>query len=222
MEFSQRLTQLFSGLRTELVRSRVEIDAYRAIKAEEFGVFDYISPDENRLSDIIADMLNPTGAHGQGDAFLRLFLANLDIPIPARCADALIDREESTGYLVNHRRRIDVLIDFGASGVGIENKPWANEQADQIADYFKQLDKRYGASFVLVYLSGSGEYPASVSKKELSRRESQNQFRLMTYETDLLEWLDGCIGVCRADRVKWFLGEFRSYIGKQFATTVTD
>ncbi len=143
----------------------------------------------------------------------------LDIPIPARCVDARIDREESTSYLVNHRRRIDVLIDFGVSGIGIENKPWTVEQTDQIADYFRQLDKRYGADFVLVYLSGNGERPASVSKKELSWRESENQFRLMTYETDLLAWLDGCIGVCRAERGKWFLDEFRSYIRKHFDTT---
>ncbi len=222
MELTQRLTTLFSGLRTGLVRSRGEIREYDAINANEFSVFKYIAPDENCLSEIIADLLDPNGAHGQGDAFLRLLLNTLDIPIPFHCADARIDCEEPTSYLVNHRRRIDVLIDFGACGIGIENKPWAGEQTDQIADYFRQLDKRYGANFVLVYLSGNGERPESVSKKELSRRESQNQFRLMTYETDLLAWLDGCIGVCRAGRVKWFLVEFRSYIRKQFNTVTPD
>jgi hypothetical protein len=83
--------------------------------------------------------LTPRGAHAQGDAFLRFFLDTFDSQITARSADACIDHEESTSYLFNHRRRIDVLIAFGASGIGIENKPWAGEQTDQIADYFRQL-----------------------------------------------------------------------------------
>lgn len=42
--------------------------------AGDFNVFDFISPDENRLSDILAFLLNPGAAHGQGNIFLIHFL----------------------------------------------------------------------------------------------------------------------------------------------------
>ena len=50
-----------------------EIDRHLA---SNFNVFDYIVPnrDENRLSDIIANLLDPRGSHGQRDIFLRQFL----------------------------------------------------------------------------------------------------------------------------------------------------
>jgi hypothetical protein len=45
-----RKRQLFSGRKT----------------ASSFNVFTLIEPDENKLSDIIADLLDPQGRHGQG------------------------------------------------------------------------------------------------------------------------------------------------------------
>ena len=39
--------------------------------ATRFNVFDLIEPDENKLSDVLAGLLNPKGAHGQGDLFFR-------------------------------------------------------------------------------------------------------------------------------------------------------
>ena len=41
-------------------------------EATRFNVFDLIEPDENKLSDVLADLLDPKGNHGQGDLFLRL------------------------------------------------------------------------------------------------------------------------------------------------------
>src|SRR5262245_47098510 len=48
---------------------------YRARLAPDFSVFTrYIQPDENRLSLVLADLLDPDGDHGQGQLFLREFL----------------------------------------------------------------------------------------------------------------------------------------------------
>src|SRR4051794_32824876 len=48
-------------------------------EARRFNVFSLIKPDENRLSDILADLLDPDGPHGQGNLFLRLLLEQLGI-----------------------------------------------------------------------------------------------------------------------------------------------
>jgi hypothetical protein len=42
--------------------------------ARDFNLFDYIEPNENRLSDIMADLLRSDGPHGQGSIFLEAFL----------------------------------------------------------------------------------------------------------------------------------------------------
>ena len=47
--------------------------------ATGFNVFRLIEPDENKLSDILRDLLDPKGTHGQGDLFLRLLFEKLDL-----------------------------------------------------------------------------------------------------------------------------------------------
>jgi hypothetical protein len=42
--------------------------------SNRFNVFNYIKPDENKLSTIIADLLDVHGGHGQGSVFLNSFL----------------------------------------------------------------------------------------------------------------------------------------------------
>ena len=52
-----------------LAKTRVYTDRVLATRHNVFLL--YIQPDENRLSDILRDLLDPAGPHGQGDTFLR-------------------------------------------------------------------------------------------------------------------------------------------------------
>ena len=54
-------------------------------QATAFNVFDLIEPKENKLSDILADMLDPKGDHGQGELFLRLLLERISKNCGLRC-----------------------------------------------------------------------------------------------------------------------------------------
>lgn len=46
--------------------------------ATRFNVFGLIDPDENKFSDILKDLLDPNGTHGQGGVFLGLFLEKIE------------------------------------------------------------------------------------------------------------------------------------------------
>jgi hypothetical protein len=46
-------------------------------QATGFNVFDFIDPDENKLSDVLAWLLDPKGSHGQGDVFLPQLFEHL-------------------------------------------------------------------------------------------------------------------------------------------------
>jgi hypothetical protein len=130
--------------------SKRHLDRYLA---SDFDVFRYILPDENRLSDILADLLKPNGLHGQGDLFLREFLKVVGTKpeqfLPRNVRHVM--REDMTHHIMASHRRIDITIDFGVAGIGIENKPWAGEQPDQLRDYAAHLAKKYRDNFVLIY-----------------------------------------------------------------------
>lgn len=217
-EFGNRVPLFLEAVSRSLIEARPEIEEFNRIHAPKFNPFDYIRPDENPLSDILADLLNPNGHHGQGDRFLRHFLKRIGKDRETWPRVKII-REAATGHLANSRRRIDIEIDFGNFGVGIENKPWAEDQYKQVADYFTHLNRKYGERFVLVYLSGNGEGPSSqsVSAAVLKARETNRQYRLICYRPDLVKWLNECEAECKSDAVQWFLRQFRTYIQEQFA-----
>ena len=70
----QGLERFFNELAPKLEGERkVERELDRRL-ARNFNAFDYLRPDEQQLSKLIANLLDPKGKHGQGDVFLRRFL----------------------------------------------------------------------------------------------------------------------------------------------------
>ena len=218
----RRINAYLSGLRAELGQARNEIDAYNRTHSNGFNVFAYIDPNENGLSDILGDLLDPRGRHGQGDTFLRLLEKELDVTFPADSTAVKVYREEMTTYISNPLRRIDIVLDFGTFGVGIENKPWAGEQPEQVKDYFSHLERRYSKGFLLIYLSGDGMPPPSVGLAELIGREKLNQFRLLDYRVGLTAWIGECIESGEAESVRCFLRDFMSYVVRTFDPPASD
>src|ERR1039457_4161174 len=127
-------------------------------EATGFTAFDYIHPDENRLSDVICDLLDPSGKHGQGTLFLNSFLEVVGVPPETIYTRVRAKREDRTSYCSSSERRIDITLDFGDFGIGIENKPFAFEAENQLTDYSLHLRGKY-KRFLLVYLSGDGREP---------------------------------------------------------------
>jgi hypothetical protein len=135
-------------------------------EATGFNVFDLIYPDENKLSDILADLLDPKGNHGQGDLFLRLLFKQLELGSDAKLTkDATVHREAPTHGIQKYLRRIDVLVEAGIL-LAIENKVDSIEQHEQVKDYLEHL--RYctqvrPAPSMLIYLTPDGRPPESIS-----------------------------------------------------------
>ena len=186
--------------------------------ASDFNIFDYIAPDENRLSKIIADLLRPDGPHGQSSIFLEAFLQLIRISDERYYPDKIrnIVQEDSTVYASAFQRRIDITLDFGYVGIGIENKPWAGEQQDQLQDYQVHLSRKYSNNFVLIYLSGNGTEPQSLTPQTMKDLRTQGRLRVLTYRPDLQRWLETCYKECHAEKVRWFLRDFAKYVTQHF------
>jgi hypothetical protein len=213
---SEPLLQVFfDGLRQQVHFARDLQQRTNKIVAEGFSAFGYIDVLEPKLSAITADLLRADGSHGQGDVFIRSFVRALGVP--GRGAAPRIYTEARTQFIERNQRRIDLKLVWSDFVLGVENKPWALDQDEQIEDYVAHLQKEAGGHFLLAYLSADGSDPAptSISRErleELKKHGEKGGIRVLSYTQVMCQWLDECIRECQAEKVRWFLRDFRDYI----------
>lgn len=173
-------------------------------EATRFNVFDLIDPDENKFSDILKDLLDPNGSHGQGDMFLRLFVEKLGNTFQCKdTASAKVQREVCTTFLCNQLRRMDILVEMDIL-LAIENKVDSPEQENQVKDYLEHLARSTAVSeqrYVLIYLTPDGRHPVSVAEDEL-------RVCCWSYPRELTQWLEDCRRECKAPKIRFFISDF--------------
>ncbi len=216
------LDAFYEATRSRLDHFQVERQRIERCEAPRFNVFDNIDPDENFLSAVIHDLLDPLGKHGQGTLFLDTFLEAIGIPPERIFSPFRVKQEDQTLYCSSPARRIDITLEAGDWGIGIENKPFAMEGREQLKDYWVHLRRKYGQRYVLVYLSGDGSEPLSLSGDDLSALRAAGQFKSLAYPTDLYRWLDRCCHDCKADKVRWFLLDFAAFVSRRFELAEAD
>lgn len=197
--------------------------------APKFNTFDYISTNELGLSQILADLLNPKGSHGQEEDFLRVFIEhclpnvteNLTwLPFIENLQQTKVFVEEIT-WKIGTRRRMDIYLECKADdksyGICIENKPYAADQFKQLEDYAEELKKRNHKAWHLVYLSEYQDVPSEYSIKpdDLNDLTVNNQFSAIKF-SDLIGWLKACQVECQNNSVTEFLAQLIKFIRKQF------
>jgi hypothetical protein len=184
-------------------------------EATRFNVFDLIDPDENKLSDVLADLLDPKGNHGQGDLFLRLLFKQLDLGPDAKLAkDATVRREVPTHGILKYLRRIDVLVETFML-LAIENKVDSIDQPEQVKDYLEHLrhcTQVRRAPSMLIYLTRDGRPPESISREVVDQEVAGKRLCYWSYGRDLRAWLKECGSQCEAPRIRDFLSDFVRYV----------
>ena len=144
----------------ELLRSTVLMqEGYHQAKkryaskiAPDFRLLRFFNINENTLSKCLAFLLRPDESHAQGDLFLSSFYHLIE---KSETLKTDMKAQISTEYTISNSRRIDILISDKNELTGIENKPWAADQKDQLYDYAHWLAaeaKRRGGGWSLVYL----------------------------------------------------------------------
>lgn len=191
--------------------------------ASEFNVLRYARTDEIGLSQILADLLDPKGPHGQGSRFLGCFLKRYWPERASISSVVKVRTEVATDRIAKRQRRIDIEVYLGDCVLGIENKPWAADQQAQIADYLEHL-KKIGLPFKLLYLAGhAGRLPAEDSISGADRHDHEKHKTLGTTDySDLREWLRDCLGCCENERVSMFLRDLDRFIASTFSHEAVD
>ena len=165
-------------------------------KGENYNLFSILSIERYELkhSALIANLLDPEGSHGCGDAFLRAFfeiaLKGTAYPFESSSPDSCT--EHYTGPIVGDTGgRIDILVKSSHYGLIIENKIYAGDQDKQLIRYDNYGKEIFGADgYLLVYLTLYG-YDASKESTATKSAEEVGYLRL-SYAEDILRWLEQC------------------------------
>lgn len=135
-------------------------------------------------SPILAELLNPRGKHGQGAAFLDLFLDRFAIPnFDSKTAIAIPEyhvgpvTEDSGG-------RIDIVIrDGNGAKILIENKIYAGDQENQMPRY-RNFDRKARLFYLTLFKSD----PSNLTPEEAAAIRLEP----ISYADDILGWLRDC------------------------------
>src|SRR5690606_29502005 len=98
-----------------------------------------------------------------------------------------------TEFTTFNGRRLDILLNLNEHRlIGIENKPWANDQPNQLEDYAIHLSKTSN-NWLLIYLCNREPSKESISMESLEKYKAQDRFLHITFD-QLSEWLSDCLG----------------------------
>ncbi|WP_106477946.1 PDDEXK-like family protein [Phytohalomonas tamaricis] len=160
------------------------------LNGEIFNIFSILKVHRNEAgthSRFLHELLNPQGRHGEGTAFLDLFLDGvLDIQQEIK-GHYRIKRELPT----EEKRRVDIVIESAHDIVGIELKIDATDQNAQLYDYYQELLRRADGrkSVTLAYLTLDGKSPSSISLNGLSK----DKVVCLSFAYHVSGWLQDCI-----------------------------
>lgn len=175
-----------------------QIDAIRrkyegiaTITGENFNIFRILKIEtrEVRLhSALIAELLNPSGSHGQKDLFLKAFTQTVGID---DFGNGDLSNAEVRVEEVGEYGRIDIVIKSkSGKPVVIENKIFASDIDGQLAGYKKKYPSCH-----LLYLTLDGREPSKQSitdKEKYERLQKDKDYCTISYKETILSWLLKC------------------------------
>ena len=151
-----------------------------------YNIFNVINVTTNEVrlhSKFISELLNPKGSHGQNDIFLNLFNSLFNIDMDSKSAK--VEIEKYIGKKTDDEGGIlDIYVsDNKGNTLTIENKIYAPDQENQIVRYHN-FNKNN-----VFYLTLFGDEPSKSSYGDL---KIGTDFKLLSYQTDIIEWLIKC------------------------------
>jgi len=191
----------------KLAAKRAGAEMFGAPRLNAFTLF---QPNEVKLSKVIADLFDPSGSHGQDTLFLNALLNVLDLPRVGAIDPASVRREMVT----RAGRQIDLVIETPQIILGIENKPWASQSSEQLADYLTALKLwARGRKPVLVFLSNK-EPETARDEVRIVRLHSSDADELSLHRILLLSR-----DAIKAHRARIHIDEMIEYLSTEFGDT---
>lgn len=204
----------FSRLKKEYSALNERIQKQALENAPIFNVFDILQLSRSEVrthSAMIAELLNPSGNHGQGVLFLKKFIeicVNKDstFPIPKEIENTS-GWEVEVEKVVGRSSRLDIVVSNPSIGhvIAIENKIDAPEQPGQMQRYSEWLTKR-----LHIYPQQALIFLTLYGKKSLTAEGVV--YLTLSYHEDITNWLDSCIPGIKATNVSATVHQYRELV----------
>ena len=174
----------------EILHRHEEIARRTGRRFNLFDLLDRTTDEVKGHSAFIAELLNPLGAHGQGDLFLQAFWGRLAPLVPPTWR---LD-ETDGGWTVRvevafDRSRADIVLDCTTHRIVIENKIYTSERGGQLQRYYRWAKKMGRIAGVIFLPLESGE-PSKAAREEIGAR-----LLATDYASLILPWINDCIGL---------------------------
>lgn len=187
-----------------------DIVAARAPAGASFNPVALLVRREIDLSRVLGWLLDPHGNHGEGDAFLRSFLAMVGIA-PFADAGTVRTRLEvpryKSGRLVG---RIDIEIAGGSFLLLVENKPVAGFGNRQVERYLASLSRETKREARLAVLLGAGWSESGIAAIRLKGAV------VLKLGEEVQSWVGQCSEICRDEHVGRFLRQLSSELERRY------
>ncbi len=157
---------------------------------------------EKYHSEILTDLLNPTGTHSQGIYFLERFLNRIGYGRLSAKLGPEANLEVRREFWINDSSRIDLVIRcLPWFEIDIENKIRAAEGTAQLQRYRKNLDtlekERVIEEGLLLYLTIDPE-----------DKSSGHEHIHISYRDDIRRWLKECLKVSLPAHVRYTIEQY--------------
>mgnify|MGYP001297336491 CR=1 FL=1 len=217
----ENVKQFLEQAQLAVEERRINCTKQAKTNAPDFRLYDFMCQDENTLSKCIKMLLDIKGKHGQGTLFLELFFK---IILPSVYSEinksSLENSKVSVEWITDNGRYIDIYIELDGYGViAIENKPWANDQKDQLKDYAsyvqKDCNRRYRKGrWLLLYLCNSEPSEYSIDSETKHFYEDSGNFRTIGFDK-VVDWLSECALYTEAAKINVFIEELKLLVDEK-------
>jgi hypothetical protein len=210
----QTIEQLLKLVKVKMSSHNEYKELYNSKLAFDFNILNFFNVGENKISEFLAFLLDPNSDHGQGYKFLDLFVLQF---LSGKGIDPGSFKHVKCEKILPSERRIDLWLEFDSFVLAIENKIWADDQKNQLFDYSKYLEEQTHGKYQLLYLTPYGVEPSlnSISKLEREGLLNVKKLKLISYEYDIIGFLNSCVGLCEAGSVTYFIKEVVKFIQRK-------
>ena len=165
-------------------------------------------------SALLSNLLDPHGAHGQGNVFLKTFFTHLKKNLKSQVLAQLNDKVLAGGEWEVEKEKVTfygnldiVLVEKTTRFLMvIENKIYAGDQANQLKRYSQWIkNSPYKNNAVLVYLTLWGGWS---SEKEPSKTD----YFCLSYKEDIKNWISFALTFIEAPRLRDILRQYLNLI----------
>lgn len=178
---SNRLTSFLTKIYFKIEENR----KIASLTGENFNVFRVLGLEAREVrthSALLAELLNPRGAHGQEDLFLRLFIDQIPLSQPFATEATKVVSEYYLGRINADYTKggyVDLRLDDGNQRIFIENKIYASDGTNQLLRY-----RNSDPSAFLIYLTLDGQ--------EANTTLNLSDYLRLSYRTHVHNWLERC------------------------------